>query len=136
VFFGKATKMPPKIVKEMAQKAWNAEQERIKALKARIAAEDEAQQVLAKDNLVAALAAFEQAEGENKVLAERVLFRAMVCEQDMRERKTGVIPYMSCAFCSSVRGRGNMCTFCDRWRQALYGGENWVKYGHYNGFLC
>ena len=123
----------PKIVKEMAPTAWQKEMARIETLKARIQAEDNAQQVLAKDNLVAALAAFEQAEGENKVLVERVLFRAMVCEQEMRSRMCGVMPYMSCAFCSSVRGRGNTCAFCDRWRQALYGGDGWVSTGYYYG---
>jgi hypothetical protein len=127
--------MPPKIVKEMAQTAWKAEQERIKTLKARLAAEDEAQQVLAKTNLAAASLAFELAEEGDKVLAERVLFRATVCEQDMRERKTGVTDDMKCS-CLYVKGRGHSCALCDRWRQALYGGENWVKYGHYNGFLC
>ena len=126
--------MPPKIVKEMAQKEWNADLERCAAVKARMAAEDEVQQIEAKKNLEAATLAFELAEGDDKVVAERVLFRATVCEQDMRERKTGVTDDMKC-ICLYVKGRGYSCSKCQRWREALYGGSNWVKYGHYSGFL-
>lgn len=133
--FGKSSNdAPPKIVKEMTQTAWKAEQERCAAIKARMAAEDEAQQIAAKKNLEAATLAFELAEGDDKVVAERVLFRATICEQDMRERKTGVTNDMSCV-CLYVKGRGLSCSKCQRWREALYGGAEWVKYGHYNGFL-
>lgn len=125
--------MSPKIVKEMSKTAWQKEQERIEALKLRMAAEDMEQQRLAKTNLMEAKAAFEVAE--DKVLAERVYFRAMVCEQEMRERKTGATPDMKCS-CGFVKGRGNTCSYCQRWRQALYGGDNWVKYGSYNGIMC
>lgn len=119
--------MPPKMIKEKT--AWQKEQERIEILKARSAAEDEAAQLLAKTNLEKATVAFEMAE--DKVLAERVLFRAKVCEQEMRERKTGVTPDMKCT-CGFVKGRGYSCLFCDRWKCALYGGENWIKYGFCN----
>jgi len=72
---------------------------------------------------------------EAKELAERIAFHAMVCEQEIRERKTGITPDMKCT-CGFVKGRGRVCLFCDRWRKALYGGEKWVKYGFYHGFLC
>ena len=98
-----------------------------------MAAEDEEQQCLAKMNLEKAKAAFEVAE--DKVLAERILFRAQVTEQCMREKKTGVTPDMRCG-CGFIKGRGHSCAFCNRFKQALYGGDNWVKYGSYNGFLC
>ena len=123
------------IVKEMSKTAWQKEQERIEALKVRMAAEDEEQQRLAKENLEKAKAAFEVAEGDAKVLAERVLFRAMICEQEFRERETGITEDMRCK-CRYVRGRGYNCLYCERWRKALYGGEQWVKTGFYNGFLC
>ena len=120
----------PKIIKEMSQTAWQKEQERIEALKARLAAEDIERELLAKRNLEEATIAFETAEmGEAKWLAERVLFRAKICEQEMRERKTGVTADMKCS-CGFVKGRGHSCLFCDRWKCALYGGERWIKYGY------
>ena len=121
--------MPRKIIEEKT--AWQMEQERIELLKARLAAEDEAAQVKAKTDLEAAIVAFETAEiGEAKELAERVLFRAKVCEQEMRERKTGATADMMCS-CGFVKGRGH-CLFCDRWKCALYGGEHWIKSGWCN----
>ena len=124
-----------KIVKEMKQTAWQQEMERRAAIKLRLEAEDMEQQRLAKTNLAAATVAFEAAAPEDKILAERVHFRAMVCEQEMRERKTGATHDMKCS-CGHVKGRGNMCASCIRWRQALYGADNWVKYGSYNGIMC
>jgi hypothetical protein len=111
------------------------EQDRCATIRARLNKEDEDKHEAAKDNLAAAQAAFEVATEEEKVLAERVLFRAIVCEQEMRERKTGPTPDMKCA-CGYVKGRGRICCYCDRHKKALYGGQQWVNTGSYNGFMC
>lgn len=115
------------------------EEERCAAIRLRLNQEEEEKQQMAKDNLLAAKAAFEAlGEGstdEEKALAERTLFRATVCEQEMRERKTGVTPDMKCD-CGYVKGRGPICRLCDRHKKALYGGEHWILYGFYAGFMC
>ena len=111
------------------------EQDRCATIRSRLNKEDDDKHQAAKDNLAAAQAAFEVATGEEKVVAERALFRAIVCEQEMRERKTGPTPDMKCA-CGYVKGRGPICCYCDRHKKALYGGELWVNTGSYNGFMC
>lgn len=114
--------------KVMNKSAWQHEQERIEALKARIKFEDEEKERMIKANLEKAIVEFEAAVGEAKVLAERALFRAKACNQRMREDKGGATPDMECA-CGCVKGRGAMCLFCDRVKCALYGGDDWIKYG-------
>jgi hypothetical protein len=87
----------------------------------------------AVENLEKAKAAFEGAE--DKEVAERLIFYRTVCEQELRERKTGATPDMAC-LCGKVKGRGFVCSYCDRWRKALYGGQTWVRTGYYHGSLC
>lgn len=125
----------PKVVKEMSNKAWQKEQERIEALRVRVKFEDEENERMVKANLEQAIIGFEAAHGEAKIHAERVLFRAQVSDQCMRMDKNGVTPDMKCT-CGFVKGRGYACSFCARWKKALYGGDVWVQTGEYMGFLC
>jgi len=119
------------IIREMTQSVWQEEQKRLAKLKVLRHTEDKNKYWLVKENLKVYKAAFEAAEGDTKVIAERRFRYAMVCEQNMRERRSGVTTDMMCEDCGCIKGRGISCSDCCRWREAFYGGTEWVEHGNY-----
>jgi hypothetical protein len=113
----------------------SSEQERIAALKTRIAAEEEEKRVSAKNNLKAAQAAFDMAiDPEEKMVAERAVLRAYLIDGYFRE-KEGVAPDMVCE-CGRRKAYNSTCSKCALYRHALYGGEHWVKTGYCYSTQC
>ena len=85
-------------------------------------------------NLVTAKALFEAASETEKVVAERRLRRATICDALMRERN-GDTKGVEC-HCGYIKSRGRLCDTCLMYRHALYGGENWVLYGVCRSSMC
>ena len=74
--------------------------------------------------------AFAKVEGEDKAIAERILFLAIIREEGKREEKTGRTADMKCE-CGYFHGYGMGCSLCHRWRRAARGGRQWVSTGFY-----
>jgi len=85
-------------------------------------------------NLMEAKALFESASEAERVVAERRLMRATICDTLMRERN-GDTKNVEC-HCGYIKSRGRMCETCLQYRHALYGGENWVLYGVCSSGQC
>jgi len=85
-------------------------------------------------NLIEAKALFESASEAERVVAQRRLTRAEICDILMRERN-GDTKGVEC-HCGYIKSRGYMCETCLQYRHALYGGENWVLYGVCGGRMC
>jgi hypothetical protein len=85
-------------------------------------------------NLVEAKMLLEAASEADRVVAERRLIRATICDTLMRERN-GDTKDVEC-ICGHIKSRGYMCETCLQYRHALYGGENWVLYGVCRSGMC
>jgi hypothetical protein len=82
-----------------------------------------------------AIDAYATAEGEAKEVAERALTRATIIEMLQRQRHMGNSSDMLCG-CGAIKSNGITCLRCRRYREAIYGGDNWVLYGVCRSSLC
>ena len=96
--------------------------------------EEEMKMREAAANLVTAKALLETASEAEKVVAQRRLIRATVCDTLMRERN-GDTKGVEC-HCGYIKSRGRCCETCHEYRRALYGGDNWVLYGVCRSSQC
>jgi hypothetical protein len=120
-----------KIVKSYA----DHEAERIALLIAKNTAERMQELQIAKMNLDNAIDTYATAEGDAKAVAERGLVRATICDLLMRERHNGISRDMLCV-CGALKSRGHPCNLCQLYREAIYGGNNWLLYGVCTSNLC
>ena len=118
----------PKIVNQLRKTAWQLNKRRVALIQTRRATENALMAYMANVNLDMAIDTFATADDFTMSMAERNLTLATICELLTRERHTGISNDMLCG-CGSIKSRGHNCDLCQRYRDAMYGGTEWVLFG-------